>query len=190
MDNFGFLFAVYSLTLGLSMVELLAGVGRAIEARLDAQHEGRAYRIGWLTPLLGIFVMLDLLSFWLAAWVVRADVAVTARSVLGVVAFASLYYLAARLVFPAKPEQFATLDSHYGRVRRIIFGLLIALMIAQLAYYVHLPRMAAMMTHPMVWATSLLMLILMVAATWVRSYRWSLALLGLLILRYCVIFLL
>ena len=68
MSDFEFVFILYSLLLGLSMVELLGGLGRALEVRFAAQAEREAFSIGWLTPLLAIFVMLDLLSFWSAAW--------------------------------------------------------------------------------------------------------------------------
>ncbi len=122
MDDFEFVFALYSLLLGLSMVELLGGLGRAIEARFAAEAERAKFAIGWLTSLLAIFVMLDLLSFWSAAWFARDDIAVSSTALLGVAAFASVYFLAARLVFPSHPEGFANLDVHYFRVRRIVLG--------------------------------------------------------------------
>ena len=77
MSDFEFVFALYSLLLGLSMVELLGGLGRAIEVRFAAEAAADAeagkgkFAIGWLTPLLAVFVMLDLLSFWRAAWVAK-----------------------------------------------------------------------------------------------------------------------
>jgi hypothetical protein len=36
-----------------------------MEARLRL---GPSYRVRWLTPLLALFLMLDLMTFWLAAW--------------------------------------------------------------------------------------------------------------------------
>lgn len=56
MSDFEFVFALYSLLLGLSMVQLLGGLGRAIEARFAAQAEREAFAIGWLTPLLAIYL--------------------------------------------------------------------------------------------------------------------------------------
>lgn len=64
MAPFDFIFALFGLLLGLSLAEVLSGFARAIQARLEP---GRALRLGWLTPLLGAFVLLDLLSFWNAA---------------------------------------------------------------------------------------------------------------------------
>ena len=72
MSQFEFIFTLYSLLLGLSLVELLSGLGRTVKARLHVDETvADAFKIGWLTPLLGLFVMLDLLSFWSAAWSVR-----------------------------------------------------------------------------------------------------------------------
>ena len=73
MSDFEFIFALFGLLLGLSLAEVLGGLARAIENRLRPSSPAR---IGLLTPLLGAFVILDLLSFWQAAWVVRETVGV------------------------------------------------------------------------------------------------------------------
>jgi hypothetical protein len=189
MDDFEFVFALYSLLLGLSMVELLGGLGRAIEARFAAEASKAKFAIGWLTPLLAIFVMLDLLSFWSAAWLVRGNLAVSSSALLAVAAFASVYFLAARLVFPSHPEGFANLDVHYFRVRRIVLGLLLVLLGAQLAFYASQPDLAANLTRPLAWIMTVVLVALMAAAMWVKDRRWSLAILGVLIVRYVVIYL-
>lgn len=190
MSDFEFVFALYSLLLGLSMVELLGGLGRAIEARFAAEAERERFAIGWLTPLLAVFVMLDLLSFWSAAWVARGDIAVSSTTLMAVAAFASLYFLAARLVFPSHPEGFADLDVHYFRVRRIVLGLLLVLLAAQLGYYLAQPDLAANLVRPLAWIMTLILVALMIAAMWVKSPRWNAALLAALVARYVVIYLL
>ena len=109
MTQFEFIFALYALLLGLSLVEVLSGLGRTLELRFakDASDAGgESFSIGWLTPLLAIFVILDLLSFWMFSWTVRDVMAVNPATLLAVVGFASAYYLAARLVFPGDPERF------------------------------------------------------------------------------------
>ena len=189
MDDFEFVFALYSLLLGLSMVELLGGLGRAIEARFAAEDSKAKFAIGWLTPLLAIFVMLDLLSFWSAAWLVRGNLAVSSTALLAVAAFASIYFLAARLVFPSHPEGFANLDVHYFRVRRIVLGLLLVLLAAQLGFYASQPDLAVALARPMAWIMTVVLVALMAAAMWIKDRRWSLAILGVLILRYIVIYL-
>ena len=126
MTDFEFIFALYALVLGLSLVELLAGLGRALEQAFAAEDAKARFKIGWLTPLLAIFVMLDLLSFWAFAWTVRELLSVSTATLLAVMAFASLYYLASRLVFPGDPDQFSDLDNHYFRIKRTVLGMLIA----------------------------------------------------------------
>ena len=190
MSDFEFVFALYSLLLGLSMVEVLGGLGRALEARFAAEAERERFTIGWLTPLLAVFVMLDLLSFWQAAWTLRGSIAVNGSTLMGVAAFASLYFLAARLVFPSHPEGFTDLDTHYFRVRRVVLALLLVLLVAQLAFYLSQPPLAAMFADPRIWGTTLVLILLMVAAMSVRSTRASIAILSLLVARYVIVYLL
>ena len=190
VSDFEFVFALYSLLLGLSMVELLSGLGRALETRFAAEESRAKFAIGWLTPLLAIFVMLDLLSFWQAAWTVRESIAVSGRTLMAVAAFASLYFLAARLVFPSQPEGFANLDTHYFRVRRIILVLLLVLLGAQLAFYLSHPVLVAAFRHPLVWGLTFILAGLMIAAMWVKDVRFSIAILSLLVARYVIVYLL
>lgn len=190
VSDFDFVFALYSLLLGLSMVELLSGLGRALEARFAAEDGRKAFTIGWLTPLLAVFVMLDLLSFWSAAWTVRADIAVSGATLMAVAAFASLYFLAARLVFPSHPEGFADLDVHYFRVRRVVLGLLLVLLAAQLGYYLSQPDIAPNLTRPLSLILTLVLVVLMGAAMSVKDRRWSMAILTALVARYVVVYLL
>lgn len=189
MSDFEFVFVLYSLLLGLSMVELLGGLGRALEVRFAAEAEKERFAIGWLTPLLAVFVMLDLLSFWRAAWVARGDIVVTGATLMAVATFASVYYLASRLVFPSHPEGFANLDTHYYRVRRLVLGLLLALLGAQLAYYAAHPVLVKALVDPLALTLTFILAGLMVAAMWVKDRRWSIAILSLLVARYVVVYL-
>lgn len=190
MSDFEFVFVLYSLLLGLSMVELLGGLGRALEARFAAQATRGSFALGWLTPLLAVFVMLDLLSFWQAAWTVRGDIAVSGATLMAVALFASLYFLAARMVFPSQPESFSNLDTHYFRVRRIVMGLLLVLLAAQLGFYALHPVLAGAFERPLVWILTVVLIGLMVAAMVVKGHRWSVAVLSLLIARYVIVYLL
>ena len=67
MNDFEFIFVLYALLLGLSVVEVLGGLGRVLELKFATESSGNAerFRIGWLTPLMGVFVMVDLMSFWM-----------------------------------------------------------------------------------------------------------------------------
>ena len=45
--------------------------GRALKLKRNA----KPVKIGWLTPLLGVLVILDLTSFWVLAWDAQAQIA-------------------------------------------------------------------------------------------------------------------
>ncbi|RDC59937.1 hypothetical protein HME9302_01134 [Alteripontixanthobacter maritimus] len=188
MTQFEFLFALYSLILGLSLVELLSGLGRALElrsAQIDDPNAGSSqFKIGWLTPLLGLFVILDLMSFWAYAWIVRDELAISSQSLLAIMTFAASYFLAARLVFPTEPARFADLDTHYFRIRRIVFAILITLVLVQWGYMSTIPAIWSQVALVGPIAMTLLLIALMGAAMVVRTKWASGILLGLLIARY------
>ncbi|MFL9841661.1 hypothetical protein ABS767_11860 [Sphingomonas sp. ST-64] len=186
MSEFEFIFALFGLLLGLSIVEILGGLSRAIEAWL---RPGIRLRIGWLTPLLGIFVLLDLLSFWQAAWVTRNVVGVSGHSLMAITVFASAYYLAAHLVFPREPAAHAELDTHFFRVRRIVLGTMLALLFCQLGYYASVPELAPALKRPLSLALTVVLIALMVAAMLVRGQRASIGVMAALVARYLVVYL-
>ena len=114
MSAFEFVFSLFGLLLGLSLVEVLAGLVRTVKAR-------KAVRLGWLTPLLGIFVMLHLTSFWGTAWRLRDHIPATNAALFTGVILAGLYYFAASMVFPERPEEWSDLDEHYFQNKRQVF---------------------------------------------------------------------
>lgn len=187
MSDFEFIFALFGLLLGLSLAEVLASLARAIEARLRL---GGAVRIGWLTPLLGAFVLLDLLSFWQAAWVSREFVTVSGRALLAVMGFAGAYYLAAALVFPRAIGDGADLDEHFFRVRRIVIGVLLALLLCQLVWYLSVPALAIRLQRPVALGLAIVLVVLMITAMIARGQRLCRLAMLALVGRYLVVYLL
>ncbi|RYD59899.1 MAG: hypothetical protein EOP60_00780 [Sphingomonadales bacterium] len=116
MSVFEFAFSLFGLLLGLSLAEVLGGFARSVEARKWA-------RLGWLTPLLAIFVIVDVVSFWASAWLLRDQIAFSLQFMLGSAAFAGAYYVGAYLVFPRSLEQQKDLDIHYLTIRRPVLGI-------------------------------------------------------------------
>jgi hypothetical protein len=111
MAPFSIFFSLYGLLLGLSIAVVVAGFARLLKARPKV-------RPGWLVPLLGIFVMLDITSFWNGAWRAREwMIPEYGHLFLGMVVI-SVYYLAASLVFPEKGETTEDYDRHYFEERR------------------------------------------------------------------------
>jgi hypothetical protein len=183
MSDFEFMFALYGLMLGLSLAELLSGLARSLEERLQARP---ALRIGWLSPLLAAFVLLDLLSFWSAAWTVRGLVRVSGESLMLVSAFAGAYYMAARLVFPRDVDRIDDLDEHFFRVRRIVLGILLVLLLVQMVYYASIPAILPLLLSPASLAMTLLLTALLILAMLVRTRRGATIILAALVLRYVV----
>jgi hypothetical protein len=191
MSQFEFIFTLYSLLLGLSLVELLSGLGRTVKARLHVDETvAGAFKIGWLTPLLGLFVMLDLLSFWSAAWTVRDMIAVNGATLMAIMLFASSYYMAAHLVFPDDIPTDGDLDPHYFRVRRIVVGVLFVLLFVQLGFYLTQPALAPRLASPVPLVLTALLVALMIAVCFAKSKIANAVILSGLIIRYVVVYVL
>lgn len=186
MSDFEFMFALFGLLLGLSLTEILAGLARAIERWL---RPGERVRIGWLTPMLGAFVIMDLLSFWQAAWMSRDIVSVSGLSLLALTAFAGAYYLAASLVFPRDVGREVDFDAHFFRVRRIVIGVMLVLLACQLAWYMSVPTLAVLLERPVALAMTAILAALMIAAMAARGERWARLAMAALIARYLVVYL-
>jgi hypothetical protein len=121
MDAFNFAFSLFAIILGLSLVEVLTGFARALKRR-------RVVHLGWLTPLLAVFVMLDLTSFWEFGWGARRFVDPQYGILVIGLFMCGLYYVAASLVFPGEfgegrqQLQGADFDAHYVDHRRQVLG--------------------------------------------------------------------
>jgi hypothetical protein len=115
MDAFNFAFSLFAIILGLSLVEVLTGFARALKRR-------RVVHLGWLTPLLAIFVMLDLTSFWEFGWGSRRFVNPQYGILLIGLFMCGLYYLAASLVFPSEFGERSDFDEHYMQHRWQVVG--------------------------------------------------------------------
>ena len=118
MTIFEMVFNLVGLVLGLALVAVLGGLAETMKSR-------PVQKIGWLTPLLGAWVVLDVSAFWGIAWEVRDLLTVLWPSLLVGVVLASLYYLAAALIFPDDVKNHPDLDSHYWATKRQIIGLVL-----------------------------------------------------------------
>ena len=123
MSAFEFFFSFYGLLLGLSVAELVGGFARLL-------HERHRVRFGWLTPLLALFVALDLATFWNQAWrFFRGAPFNPALLLIGLV-IAATFYVAASITFPRVTaegvEARIDLDDHFWAHRRVVFGCVLA----------------------------------------------------------------
>ena len=119
MTDFEFLFSVFGLLIGLTFIEIAIKFADAIDA-----HGRRP--IGVLTPLLALFVMIDVTGYWLFAWSIRELLHVRWRTVFVGLSVAIIYYLSASMIFPRSEGEWKSLDEHYwARKGRVIGGILL-----------------------------------------------------------------
>jgi hypothetical protein len=121
MDAFNFAFSLFAIILGLSLAKVIEGFARALQRR-------RVVHLGWLTPMLAVFVMLDLASFWEFGWAARRFLTPQYGFLLIGLFMSALYYVAASLIFPGdfgerRHEMVgADFDEHYIEHRRQVLG--------------------------------------------------------------------
>ena len=115
MDAFSFVFTLFGLVLGLALTEVFSGFGAAMQER----HK---IRVGWLTPLLGVVVSLDLISFWSFAWFSRKLVPVHPLVLQCALVITGIYYLAARMVFPHDRDEWPDYNEYYFANRHWVIG--------------------------------------------------------------------
>lgn len=123
MSPFEFFFSFYGLLLGLSVAELVGGFARVL-------HEKNRIRFGLLTPLLALFVAIDIITFWNQAWIIfRGAPFNTFVLVIGL-AIAATFYVAASITFPRVSaeggEDKIDLDEHFWARRRLVFSCILA----------------------------------------------------------------
>ncbi len=116
MTAFEFFFSLYGLVLGLSLAVLATGAARAFKHR-------RTIRVGWMTPLLALFVALDIATFWDAAWVNFRHLPYSYGLLVCGLVVAGVYFVAASLVFPEAEDEATSLDDHFWTHRRAVLSL-------------------------------------------------------------------
>ena len=177
MTIFEFVFSLYSLLFGLALAQVFGGFGNTLQER----HK---LKVGWLTPLLGLFVILDLTSFWEIGWQMRGISRPYFLFLIACVLLAGIYYLAARLVFPRNFVEWPDFDVYYFRHKQWVYGgILLCNVVAAVALLVvHAPFMRSRIGIPN-FATYF---VLLIALLLVRSKRASIVLLILMLSRYAV----
>ena len=115
MSDFEYLFALFGLLFGLIVAELALRFADAIDLH-------RIRPMGVLTPALAVLVLTDMTSYWLFLWGFRASVHVSFTTVFSGIVLAMVYFVAASLVFPRNGAEYAHLDDHYLRRKRMVVG--------------------------------------------------------------------
>ncbi|MBD7940147.1 hypothetical protein [Brevundimonas guildfordensis] len=127
MNGFDFLFSLIGLLLGFVLIEILSGLSRALKARQTHQKQDeQAVRVGWLSLLLALFIMVDVASYWTNVWEMRERLTVGYDTVLISLLVAALYYFAASMVFPSNLDAWPNLDEWFWRNKRRVLLLVFA----------------------------------------------------------------
>ena len=179
MTVFEYVFSLYSLLFGLALAQLFGGFGNALQER----HK---IKIGWLTPLLGLFVIVDLTSFWEIGWELRG---MSGRPyflyLLAGVILAGIYYLAARLVFPRNFVEWPDFDDYYFSHKYWVIG---GILLCNLVATVVLLAIGSRFVHlPIGFANDLVYFAVLVALLAVRNKRANIALLILMLAKDAVV---
>ena len=119
MSAFEFFFSFYGLLLGLSVAVIATGLASSIQHR-------RRIRFGWKTPMLALFVALDIASFWDSAWTNFQHLPFSYGLLVVGLAIALVYFIAASLVFPHEIEDGLNLDDHFWANKKVVLLLLVA----------------------------------------------------------------
>ena len=178
MSVFEFVFSLYSLLFGLALAQVFGGFGNTLQER----HK---LKVGWLTPLLGLFVILDLTSFWEIGWQLR-DVSHRPYFlilILGVM-LAGIYYLAARLVFPRNFVEWPDFDVYYFQHKNWVFG---GILFCNVVAVIVLQAVGSpFLRLPLGFANDVSYFVLLIALLLVRDRRANIVLLSLLLVRYAI----
>jgi hypothetical protein len=118
---------LFTLLLGFILVEALSGLMRTLRARLPATPGAKAeIHIGWLTPMLGVYTMLNVVMCWLILWGNLGYIPVGYDTITFGLLLISFYYYAASMIYPDKPRDWPDVDEWFWLHRRQVLGCLLA----------------------------------------------------------------
>ena len=195
--QFDYIFELFTLLIGLAVAEMLTGFSRILKlrARRRAGIDPTAIKVnvGWLVPVLGLLVLVDLGTFWSIIWTMRGVLDMRMATIFGVLVLIGGYYLVATLVFPDEPELWPDFDAYFWQQKHWvvggIFAINVATAIASISLSPNDPEQAqamaqAALAHPLFMIAGLMVLINYPAFLWLiftRRRMVSMVLMGFII---------
>ncbi|MCL6684298.1 hypothetical protein [Sphingomonas alba] len=122
MTGIDLLFQLFALLLGLSIAEMLVGLGRSWRIRSGATKAATKIRIGYLVPLLGLLVLCDQTHFWVSAYGMRDHLTFSYWTLLVILAIVGGYFILSTFVFPDEPADWPDFDDYYLATNRTVVG--------------------------------------------------------------------
>ena len=126
MSPFQFYFSFFTLIIGLAVAAVGRNFGALWQRRVSAP-------VGYLTPLLAVFLLLDISRFWLGLWSKQEISSLGPVALTSVLCVALPYVFATTIMFPADPSEWETLDEYYVVHARAIF---VSLLFSKTSAYV------------------------------------------------------
>lgn len=118
MNQFEFFWAFYGLLLGLAVAELLSGFAALL-------RESAPPRLGVVTPLLGLQILVEMLANYVDAWGMDRGAGVSLAAFAIPTFIGLLYYVAAVIIVPRHLADWASLDDYFDKRRKWIVGTLL-----------------------------------------------------------------
>jgi hypothetical protein len=171
MTAFEFVFPLFGLLVGLAYADMLAGLARALKNRNEV-------RVGWLTPLLGLVILVNLTMIWLGAWELRDVAAPSSSGMLFILVVGGTYFLASSMVFPSPGSEVRDLDEHFMANRKVA---LLAIAGCNLFYLARMVTQSDELFGPLWWLGNVGFLALLVLAALASNRRLVLAVLAFLV---------
>ena len=119
LDKFSFFFAFYGLILGLAVAELLGGFAGMVRAHALKKLEAQ-------TALVALFTFVLIIATWVDAFKMSQGITLDFGDLWAPILLATFYYLAAAVIFPHDPGQYAHLRAYFAARRRFVIGMLFA----------------------------------------------------------------
>ena len=135
MSDFELMFQLFALLLGLAMAELLSGLARCWRIRTGATRTERTeIRLGNLTPLFGLLVLIDLTRFWVTMYALRGHLTFDYASLLATLVIVGGYFVISTFVFPDEPSEWPDFDDYFLHTNRTVVGGMIVVNLAMVIY--------------------------------------------------------
>lgn len=177
MSPFDFLAIVIAIPMGLALVEIAQGISTTLRRRKEI-------RVGLLTPLLSVYLLLIITNAWLTLWEAQGILSVDRATLFFGLLLSVIFYIAASFAVPDSPKDGSDLDDWFLANRKFSLGgtfLLVTLVEISLGQ-----RFTAWgeMTNPLMqfgYIVGVTLRPAMILGVILLSRRWSLGLLILLV---------
>ena len=116
--------------LGLAVAELLGGFAALL-------RESAPPRLGVVTPLLGLQILVEMLTNYVDAWSLFKGGGVSLAELAAPTFIGLLYYVSAVIIVPRQLSEWATLDDYFDKRRKWIVGTLLLANVTITAAFTH-----------------------------------------------------